>query len=565
MQVNRLTSIVVMIFFLLTWPIARSDPNLELAKNGVAPDSQGDNSALPLFSETSITNDYLNQYTGLLWEKPLGDWEDINGTPQGTSPWARAKVARNFVGPTLLDVTTLALAQRGKRDQLMVLAATAPIHIWSRESKHSPRLKVTFPDGSVKDLLPAMDCHIGLRNMRNVNEDVLHLDSDDFKAFIQFRIPNEEFKSAELELWPARTFMKDAEIQVFNLASKQGMFKEVRGIAEGLPSYAALKGHPDVIFVDTFDEGRTLNPEWYLQGKFYPRPEKIINGFLAGEVNPETKTSFRSAINIRYYFARNGVQEPTETYLRYSVRFHGDFVHATQPGKLPGQAGTYNQCGWGGRVTSLTCEGWSARMRWDMPIKSGPYKGLIPISGDYSYLGPKEKAGGRQPWQTYCVMDKWCELEQYVKLNTPGKANGIIRGYHDGKLVFEREDIRFRGSEAIRTEDIWVLVYHGGMGYPKKTIHVDLDNIVVSKSHIGSIGKSDSKTNDGTERNVFSKEPVSRPNSLDSMEKRSNTNAKLPSRIEKSSGAVKKKPKKKLRIGLNIRNLPTWLKTQPLT
>lgn len=47
-------------------------------------------------------------------------------------------------------------------------------------------------------------------------------------------------------------------------------------------------------------------------------------------------------------------------------------------------------------------------------------------------------------------------------MNTPGKHDGILRGWVDSKLVFEKNDIRMRDINSLKIETVWIHVYYGG-------------------------------------------------------------------------------------------------------
>ncbi len=437
--------------------------------------------SVPLFVEKSITRSELNSYSGLRWKNYMGDWIDLKGTPQGSVPWASAQVSRKTGGLIAFDVTTLTKAQQGKKNSLMILAATIPVKVSSREGVQSPILKITMLDGRLLTLQPVLDCTIASSTYKNNNTKTLHLGPKNEKALIQFAIPKEEFKTATLELLPLKVY-GSGQIQLFNLDYQEQTKLVKKGIANGLSSYSALKGHPDVIFVDTFDNS-TIKPQWFWGEKF--REEQLKNGYLTGDIDPLRQS--HSAVNLKYKFAKHLGEEPTEISIRYSIRFHKDFIFATQGGKLPGQSGTYNTCGWGGRKPGPTCIGWSARMGWNPPVKLGPALDMIPIFTYLYHLDQRGTYGDEEKWEAFCELDKWCELEQYIKLNTPGKKDGKLRGYKNSLLVYERNDIRYRDSDRLKIEDLWALVYHGGRGYPTAPINVDIDNIVISRSHIGLI------------------------------------------------------------------------------
>jgi hypothetical protein len=77
--------------------------------------------------------------------------------------------------------------------------------------------------------------------------------------------------------------------------------------------------------------------------------------------------------------------------------------------------------------------------------------------------------------------------EQYCKLNTPddagsrGKNDGILRGWIDGQVAFEKTDIHFRDVDSLKIGEVWVNVYHGGeRPVPNEDIHLYLDNLVIA-------------------------------------------------------------------------------------
>ncbi len=495
-------------------------PEKKFATSGTA------NLLPPLFDETSITRDYLNVYQGLKWKNGLGDWVDAEGTPQGKTAWASANIDANE-RPTkiLLDVTNLIKEQQEKSNQLIVLKATTPIKISSREGKYPPLLLLEFEDNSKPiTLKPRLDSTIAISTHKNINSDMLAVSSNDETSFLQFKLPNQNIRKAVLELWPIKIYGRGL-IQVFNLDYSQNSSKVISGIANSKTSFAELKSHPDVVFVDTFRDEK-IKSEWFLQDKL--SPGHLVNGYLTGEIFPKKN---HSTVNRRFFFKKNLGFEPSEMYFRYSLRFHKDFVFSTQGGKLPGLAGTYNTCGWGSRKPSETCNGWSARMSFGIPIKTGPYKDMIPIGTYLYHLDQQGYYGDGEKWQAFCSLGEWCELEQYVRLNTPGNNDGILRGFHNGKLVYERKNIRFRNLEKIKIEDAWLLVYHGGTGFPTSPIHADIDNVVISKSYIGTLKKN----NVNTEIRIHSSSQEPHSNDSDHLAKSTFSSIKSTTKFKKNS------------------------------
>src|SRR5690606_30973736 len=140
--------------------------------------------------------------------------------------------------------------------------------------------------------------------------------------------------------------------------------------------------------------------------------------------------------------------EPEEVYFRYYLRFADDWNPTVTGGKLPGLAGTYDKGGWGGRRSDGT-NGWSMRGSFHKTSsKSNPVSSLYAI-GTYAYHADMKSRYGEDwnwPRRGLGLLEKnrWYCIEQYVKLNTPGAADGVMRAWVDGRLAFERTDIRSR-------------------------------------------------------------------------------------------------------------------------
>ena len=70
-------------------------------------------------------------------------------------------------------------------------------------------------------------------------------------------------------------------------------------------------------------------------------------------------------------------------------------------------------------------------------------------------------------------------------------SDGILRGWIDGQVAFEKNDIRFRDVDSLKIEEVWVNVYHGGeRTVPNEDIHLYLDNLVIARQPIGPLSAS---------------------------------------------------------------------------
>ncbi|MBN2138082.1 MAG: hypothetical protein JW720_09760 [Sedimentisphaerales bacterium] len=183
-----------------------------------------------------------------------------------------------------------------------------------------------------------------------------------------------------------------------------------------------------------------------------------------------------------YSFKRNTGSEPGEVYFRYYLRFADDW-DPKQGGKLPGIGGTYARAGWGGRPSNGR-NGWSARGqfngRGDNATPIGYYCYHADMKGIYGsqWIWEKDKLG-------YLENNRWYCIEQYVKMNTPGANDGILRGWVDGRLAFEKTDVRMRDIPELRIECVWINIYHGGTWTATSDDHLFIDNVVVAKEYIG--------------------------------------------------------------------------------
>lgn len=77
--------------------------------------------------------------------------------------------------------------------------------------------------------------------------------------------------------------------------------------------------------------------------------------------------------------------------------------------------------------------------------------------------------------------NRWYSIQQYVRLNTPGENDGVLRGWVDGRLVFEKTDVRFRDVESLKIETVWLNVYLGGTWSAQSTHHLYIDNVAIAR------------------------------------------------------------------------------------
>jgi hypothetical protein len=116
--------------------------------------------------------------------------------------------------------------------------------------------------------------------------------------------------------------------------------------------------------------------------------------------------------------------------LTYSV-LPGDGFSFGRGGRLPGLQGSSPADG-----TSF-----SVRFAWNADGALETYPQLPQWAEGRSLDGKRGK--------TALKPGHWTELEQEIVLNAPGKADGILRVWQDGRLVVERTDVVFRTSPSV--------------------------------------------------------------------------------------------------------------------
>lgn len=158
---------------------------------------------------------------------------------------------------------------------------------------------------------------------------------------------------------------------------------------------------------------------------------------------------------------------------RYYVRFSEGFEVVEAGGKLPGFGGKYG-CGSGGDGPCDGTDGWSARGGFDRPERHGfdTDEGKVQLAYYLYHADMEDRHGNKDPWVLNnnagaVERERWYRLDCYVEMNTPGKNDGVLRGWVDGTVAYDRTDLKFRaeGYGDIKVKSWLHEVYYGG-GWP---------------------------------------------------------------------------------------------------
>ena len=157
-------------------------------------------------------------------------------------------------------------------------------------------------------------------------------------------------------------------------------------------------------------------------------------------------------------------------YLAFDVYFPEGFVFVKE-GKLPGLCG--GACNSGGRKPDGR-DGWSSRVIWrgDRAAQYLYWPGQTDIYGDI------------EPWMdARLTTGVWHHIETYVRMNHPGRADGISESWLDGRRVYLNQHVRWRDTMDFAIDSFRFETFFGGGTpdfAPPLAQYALFDNIAVS-------------------------------------------------------------------------------------
>ncbi len=460
--------------------------------------------------DDGATRDFYNRGARLPWRNFMGDWHDASSIAQGDNPFTLTVVENNNQTEFITwNVTTLVKGWvdgefSNKGLFIHAISGDGTFNFRSREhtvQEEIPVLEITTPAG-VTTLNPVADTYLAVSTYQGMGDGVKLTVTDESPILIRFDLS--QFNSGDVEnavlmLYKYEDYGDSMEIGIFR--SSQGLelpeSLPETGIAQNYINDEAIINHPDVLLFSDF-ESQNWGDDW-TSGSNSQMIEvvseddnRLFEPFQNNAIRLRVAAGDNYGASLIYKFMDKTGEEPEEIYFRYYLRFADDWL-PTYNGKLPGVSGTYGVAGWGGRPSDGT-NGWSARGTYMVPIASGnPFEDHTAI-GNYVYHADMEGTYGDIVLYTdgcrgILNKNKWYSVEQYVKMNSPGTNDGIIKAWIDGKLAYESDDWRFRTVDSLKIEQIWMNLYHGGTAVPPTDIHLYIDNVVIARSYIGPMAQ----------------------------------------------------------------------------
>jgi len=485
-------------------------------------ESGGDDGAVPddapflLYDgEGGVTRQYFNVEASLAWRNEFGDWRDADGVEQGEVPIATVDVADQDtaqtveidLGPGLVDGADWLWQGVLLRVPAGGNGGIAVFH--SREASDPtlhPKLVLADAEGTMVEVAPAADVHVDGSTSGGLGTSATWRVSADNNAMLRFEPPDPPIvpTSAKLVLTTTDTQYGAATIGAFFLTSRAREYlPKTTGLAADYPLDEGIAAHPDVFMATRFDnadscDGWTSCSHDEAHGRLTTDDEPPEEGFeplegpafrvhyLPGDLGGGSQT---------YDFVEAGHGEQDDVYFRYYLRFGLDFVPIVDGGKMPGISGDNSLCGNGGSPADGKC-GWT--LRGSFKHAMSPDNPLFPsqVVGTYAYHGLMEgDYGDAWRWQTHGLgvveLSRWVCVEQHVRVNTPGVADGLLEVWIDGHPAYVREEVFLRDVPPYSIEGdlgvrkIWSNHYHGGTSPTTVPLTLFMDNVVVAKSRIG--------------------------------------------------------------------------------
>jgi hypothetical protein len=171
--------------------------------------------------------------------------------------------------------------------------------------------------------------------------------------------------------------------------------------------------------------------------------------YPAGSISPGTVKQLGAPSGGVGFRVKLGLPPSNTMHLSYYVRFAPNFEFV-KGGKLPGMGGGNGNTG--GKIPN-GYDGFSSRLMW----RDGGHGEV------YAYL-PSSKTWGTSLGRGSWTFKKgvWHHMEQTLRVNTPGKRDGKVMVWQDGRLVFRTGGLEFRRTGDLKIDQLIFETFFGG-------------------------------------------------------------------------------------------------------
>lgn len=263
------------------------------------------------------------------------------------------------------------------------------------------------------------------------------------------------------------------------------------------PAAAAPELRPRWVDADFLD-GIPTEPAWDLWG-WGTTPSGHDGRSMGTWLNRGEHGAAGGQVDLRIASGQRRIQQ---AFFRYWLYLDEDFyVLPPNRGKLPGLAALNNtyRC-LGGKQSTADQPCWTARQIFSRTYPAWGEEGYPNGPDDTTLLGTYlyhlDVPSHRLPYGDILMWDndvaelehgRWYCVEGHVRMNTPGEADGWVRGWVDGEVGLDKRDVRYRrtGESHLGVQTMWMDLYHGGGDPSAADNEVRIDSLAVGPQRIG--------------------------------------------------------------------------------
>ena len=266
-------------------------------------------------------------------------------------------------------------------------------------------------------------------------------------------------------------------------------------IAAQYPNDVGIRNHPSVIYATGFESANWLTTDF---------PSNIQVVYLGGSdqsarpqwAAAEAHTGMGSlrhrqlaGTNLPHGMTIMGFQGVDEIYMRWYRKYEAGYRWGCQAAKNNGVYAVVGPNISEACVQPTGYDKFSFRAQDERRSSSttGEFFGAL-----YSYH-PHANNGGCGEWYSqnmsgikYQQSGVWYSYEIYLKANTAGQSNGVIKLWVNGELRGQQTGLEFRYTDSLKINQVYLYGSTGGCQTPY-TQDVWDDNLVVAKEYIGPL------------------------------------------------------------------------------
>lgn len=480
-------------------------------------------------SEGGADREFYNAAASLRWRKLHGDWRDRSGVLHGSKAYAQQTIAPTMTEQAVrFEVTVLvqqwldhSFANRGFLLR-MSEQSDGVVRFASREHPEptlQPRLRLLFSSGEQlllasadTDLDPSMAQSRGKQGTLKVSVGQHH-------ALLRFELASVRqglgrLQKAELVLTPLTRSGDTLTVQVFAADVPVPLITPAMpGLAEAYAGDIGIRQHPQVVYATGFDE-----PDWQAAWQNLPLQRAV-------HALPEFDRWQQQALPLWLGHGNaTGAgtltllpwlgKAPEQLYVRYYLRITTPLTLRRGGVRLPGLVAKpatvnatmdtaakapVNVAASDATVLSATAPSatagdaepapWRAYAQL-LPALAGdnPLAGRLPVQSVWLDPGRADEPSRTQPWTegegAFLLGDRWYCVEQFLQLNSPGKADGIWQVWLDGQEVLNQRQLRIRRSASERIDQIQLDLNDAEPASAREQ-WIAIDNLVVARRYIG--------------------------------------------------------------------------------